>query len=168
MSAAIASAKRRRAPAQEPPKPPTNISSDLQQQQPAGGLTLQQVITILNSRVLALEDYVKGEKSRPITDAGLTLPKDSSSDSEIMSNTNQLPIDIVDEFNERFLLLAQEIANLKDMLLSLQTYTMSINKTLMEERINILSEINMANEPLHLDKPDDAAEPSVSSSEVSE
>jgi uncharacterized small protein (DUF1192 family) len=167
MSAAIASAKRRRAPAQETPNPSTNISSD-PQQQPSGGLTLQQVITILNSRVLALEDYVKGEKSRPIADAGLTLPKDTSSDSEIMTNTNQLPIDIVDEFNERFMLLAQEIANLKDMLLSLQTYTMSINKTLMEERINILSEINMANEPLHLDKPDDAAEASLLSGEVSE
>jgi hypothetical protein len=160
MSAAIASAKRRRAPTVETTKPPSNMSTGPQQQQPASGLTLQQVITILNSRVLALEEYVKGEKSRPITDAGLTLPKDTSSDSETMTNANQLPNDIVDEFNERFMLLAQEIANLKDMLLSLQTYTMSINKTLMEERINILSEINMSNEPLHLEKADDETEQS--------
>jgi len=119
------------------------------------GLTLQQVITILNSRVLALEDYVKEEKTRPVgdtgtslADVGLSVPKD------IMTNTNNLPNDIIDEFNERFMMLAAEIANLKDLLLSLQTYTMSINKTLMEERINILSEINMTGQQLHLEESD--------------
>ena len=35
---------------------------------------------------------------------------------------------------------------------------MTVNKTLMEERINILSEINMASEPLHLDNTRDNSE----------
>jgi hypothetical protein len=156
MSAAIASAKRRRAPIAEPVRPsPGQSPETLSQQQQSGGLTLQQVITILNSRVLALEDFVKTEKTKEFPNTGNPLTT-----SDVVSNTNNLPNDIIDEFNERFMILAQEISNLKDMLLSLQTYTMSVNKTLMEERINILSEINMTNEPLHLDNSEDTSEQS--------
>ena len=153
MSAAIASAKRRRAPASETVKPsPSQPPETLSQQQPSG-LTLQQVISILNNRVLALEDYVKIEKTKTNSGTG-----DYSATNDVITNANNLPNDIIDEFNERFMILAQEIANIKDLLLSLQTYTMTVNKTLMEERINILSEINMASEPLHLDNTRDNSE----------
>jgi hypothetical protein len=40
-------------------------------------------------------------------------------------------------------MLAEEIADLKDIVLKLQSYTMEVNKTLMEDRINILSDVKM-------------------------
>jgi hypothetical protein len=52
-----------------------------------------------------------------------------------------------DEYNARFDIIADEIGSLKDMLLKLQAYTMDVNKTLMEERIRILSD-----EPTPLEK----------------
>jgi hypothetical protein len=46
--------------------------------------------------------------------------------------------EVLDEFNERFETLADELANLKNIVLSLQSYTMDVNKTLLQERIRIL------------------------------
>ena len=57
---------------------------------------------------------------------------------------------IVDDLNTRFELLVNEIGNIKDSLLKLQTFTMDVNKTLFDERINILSD--NTNEEI---KPDD-------------
>jgi hypothetical protein len=42
----------------------------------------------------------------------------------------------------RFDILAREIADLKDVVLKLQAYTMDVNKTLLEERIHILSDLD--------------------------
>ena len=49
--------------------------------------------------------------------------------------------DILSEFDEKFEVLANEIADLKDIVLKLQSYTMDVNKMLMEERINVLSDM---------------------------
>ena len=38
-------------------------------------------------------------------------------------------------------MLAQEVADLKDIVLKLQSYTMDVNKTLFEERIQVLSDM---------------------------
>jgi len=46
---------------------------------------------------------------------------------------------IIQEFNDRFELFATEIAMMKDQLLKLQTYTMDVNKMLLEERVQVLS-----------------------------
>jgi hypothetical protein len=45
------------------------------------------------------------------------------------------------DFNSKFDALAEEIANMKNIVLSLQSYTMDVNKILMDERIRILSEV---------------------------
>ena len=45
------------------------------------------------------------------------------------------------EFNHRYEILASEILNLKHIVMKLQSYTLDINKTLVEERIQVLSEI---------------------------
>jgi hypothetical protein len=37
--------------------------------------------------------------------------------------------------------LAEEMAQLKDTLMKLQTYTMDVNKMLLEERVNVLSDL---------------------------
>ena len=52
--------------------------------------------------------------------------------------------EITEEFNSRYAILAEEIDNVKSMLLKLQTYTMEVNKTLLEERIRILSDVEKA------------------------
>ena len=43
-------------------------------------------------------------------------------------------------------MLAEEIINLKNIVLNLQSYTMEVNKTLMEERVRILSDVVVENE----------------------
>ena len=45
-------------------------------------------------------------------------------------------------FDEKFEVLANEIADLKDIVLKLQSYTMEVNKMLMEERITLLSDMD--------------------------
>ena len=45
------------------------------------------------------------------------------------------------EFNHRYEMLASEILNLKHIVMKLQSYTLDINKTLIQERIQILSDI---------------------------
>jgi hypothetical protein len=46
---------------------------------------------------------------------------------------------VIDEFNNRFEVLATEINGIKDILLKLQSYTMDVNKLLLNDRIQILS-----------------------------
>jgi hypothetical protein len=48
--------------------------------------------------------------------------------------------DYVVEMDHKFGILVEEITNLKDIVLKLQAYTMDVNKMLVEERINIMSE----------------------------
>jgi hypothetical protein len=48
---------------------------------------------------------------------------------------------MADEFDTKFAVLAQEVADLKDIVLKLQAYTMEVNKTLYEERIQVLSDM---------------------------
>jgi len=49
---------------------------------------------------------------------------------------------MADEFNNRYEVLATEIQSIKDIVLKLQAYTMEVNKTLIEERVRILSDVD--------------------------
>ena len=49
-------------------------------------------------------------------------------------------MEILDDFQQRFIILAGEINSLKDTILKLQTYTMDVNKILLEERIQLISD----------------------------
>ena len=84
------------------------------------------MVTLLNSRVVALE---RGTNQSASTTAG----DDNSTLEELKS--------LSDEINIRFELFANEIANMKDTVMKLQTYTMDVNKMLMNERIQILSSV---------------------------
>jgi hypothetical protein len=55
--------------------------------------------------------------------------------------TQQVDEEVLDEINNRFELLAGEVAELKDILIKLQSYTMEVNKRLVDERIHILSDV---------------------------
>jgi len=131
MSAANASARKRRAPIEQnmpPPSPQNGRNTPIPGQSGTSGLTLPQVISVIDTRLIKLESFMKTSQENSNT----------SSSGDVASITNEL----LDEYNNRFEILASEIHDLKDMLLKLQAYTIDINKRLMEERIQILSDIN--------------------------
>lgn len=132
MSNSIAAAKRRRAGVTEqastpvPPPTPNGVSQD--QGQIPSRLTLPQVISLLDSRLAKLE---RSQTATPVADqsAVIDTPEGSVSVS-----------DYVVEMDHKFGVLVEEITNLKDIVLKLQAYTMDVNKMLVDERINIMSE----------------------------
>lgn len=148
MSNALASARRRRAgpevvaPApgtrQTIPQPSFPGQQQTQQTNMTTGLTLPQVIAVVDKRLIALETYVKDQQE---TNTFSKNEKDTTP-----------PVDfgaIIEEYNARFDIIADEIANMKDLIMKLQSYTMEVNKTLMEDRIRILSDANFSlSEPI--------------------
>ena len=138
MSQANSAARKRRAGgASFEPQNPQQASrpgqGPSQGQGPATGLTLPQVIAVVDARLIKLETFMKETQTggkQQVQHAPLTK----------MQQVDQAPID-VSEFDEKFEVLANEIADLKDIVLKLQSYTMDVNKMLMEERINVLSDM---------------------------
>lgn len=127
MSKANSSARQRRAggavlPGQDS-KPVSAPSPQVGTPQQSG-LSLQQVIALIDKRLVNLETFAKGGSStvNPVEINGLA-----------------------DEFNNKFEMLATEVSELKDIVLKLQSYTMEVNKTLMEERVRILSDMDGGN-----------------------
>jgi hypothetical protein len=140
MSTALASARRRRAG----PEPvisntrqtaPQPSFPGTQQQQPGQpnmgvGLTLPQVIAVVDKRLMTLEAFMQTQKSI------------SSTENPMMDNSvgEEYFRSIVEEYNSRFDIIADELATVKDLLMKLQSFTMDVNQKLVEERIRILSD----------------------------
>ena len=123
MSAANAAAIRRRANIQSTPPPVpipkaqnntnnTNNTTEFNNQKP----TLTQFIGILDQRIKNLEENTVNDY----------INFDSA---------------IINEYNSRFEILANEIGELKDTILKLQSFTMEVNKSLYDDRIHIMSDI---------------------------
>jgi hypothetical protein len=128
MSAANSAAKKRRAPpSMEPPRPSTPMMNNSAPQQPTStaGMTLPQVIALIDKRLVNLETITKEKLF------------DGTDDSVSMENTSSFSKEILDEFNSRFEIMAEEIANIKNIVLSLQSYTMDVNKMLLDERTKL-------------------------------
>ena len=134
MSSSNAAAIRRRVGAQGAPAPAPGQSTSNMPRPPSGSatpttpsqMTLQQVISTVDKRLSQLETIVQ-----------------SNNDNNNNTNNNEsseLPL-IVDEFNNRFELIVTEINSLKDIVMKLQSYTMEVNKMLVDERIHILSDL---------------------------
>lgn len=132
MSNSIAAAKRRRAGVTEqapaPAPPPTPNGAPQGSGQIPARLSLPQVIAVIDARLVKLE---KSQAAAPVADqpAVIDTPEGSVSVS-----------DYVVEMDHKFSVLVEEITNLKDIVLKLQAYTMDVNKMLVDERINIMSE----------------------------
>ena len=126
MSNANASARKRRAPQSvEPPPAPvatrqSYTSNTTTTTTSSTALTLPQVIALFDARLVKLEKNL----NEPPKEVGI-----------------QLNGDVLTEIDSRFELLAEEISNLKHIVLKLQTYTMDVNKTLLDERINVFSDL---------------------------
>lgn len=129
-NSAVASAKNRRAGI-KPTNPLENQVSKPTQQ--PSGLTLPQVIALIDTRLIKLEKFMN-DKQEPMSYTNNPM---NPIEEEIPSNMGE----ILEEFQQRFLVLAEEINLLKDTVLKLQSYTMDVNKVLLEERINILSDL---------------------------
>jgi hypothetical protein len=139
MSAANAAAKKRRAnmgnnaftTSTNPVPAPlgaTNSTSPTDKSRSA--MTLPQVIALVDTRLTKLEE--NASKS-----SAMSIPTDVVRDEELKP--------ILQEYDHRFSMLATQINDLKDMLMKLQTYTMDVNKTLLEERIQFVSETTIEN-----------------------
>ena len=133
MSAANAAAKKRRAnmgnnafTTSAPPVPPSGaINSTSPTDKSRGAMTLPQVIALVDTRLTKLEENASKNST-------LSIPTDVVRDEELKP--------ILQEYDHRFSMLATQINDIKDMLMKLQTYTMDVNKTLLEERIQFVSE----------------------------
>ena len=99
--------------------PPAPVQTQVREKQT--GQTIQQFISTLDKRVVSLEESINNT---------------------IKDSTEPTVTDIIDEFNSRFDMFATELADIKDAMMKLQTYTMDVNKMLLDERIDILSEVN--------------------------
>ncbi len=127
MSSSNAAAIRRRVGPQGAPAPiPSNASTQSSNSNPPSTptqMTLQQVISTVDKRLTQLETIVKSNNN--------------NSDNNDSSDLSM----VVDEFNNRFELVVTEINSLKDIVMKLQSYTMEVNKMLVDERIHILSDL---------------------------
>jgi hypothetical protein len=142
MSASLAAARKRRGVTiQEPPV--VAQPQQAQSQQPAG-LTLPQVIAVVDRRLMNLETFMKEQKDNQVQQQQVQQSTDVQSiNADIIKTEIE---NMAEEFNNRYELLASEIQSIKDIVLKLQSYTMEVNKTLMEERVRILSDVeNSAN-----------------------
>lgn len=134
MSKANSSARQRRAggavlPGQDTKTVSAPAPALTPQQQ--NGLSLQQVIALIDKRLVNLEAFAKETKDAPPAAAAQST-----------SNVNAEEINaMADEFNSKFEMLATEVAEMKDIVLKLQAYTMEVNRTLMQERVRILSDM---------------------------
>ena len=155
MSAANAAAIRRRATPQQSGdnklqgQQQNQNQNQNQNQQQSQGLTLPQVIAVVDKRLIVLESFMKETKAQ--TSDQFTSSQSVSNNFDSSNSSNSSPLDeisdnfipkevfntIVTEFNNRFEILAFEINSIKDTLLKLQTYTMDVNKMLLEERTSI-------------------------------
>jgi|UniRef100_A0A6C0HIZ7 hypothetical protein len=110
-SAALARKRRANGVSDSPPA----IPQSQQSAQPKVGLTLPQVLSVIDARLKLLEN-----------------PK--STKSETPTSDNTFSSEVQQEYEARFQMLATEIQELKDTILKLQTFTMEVNHTLFTER----------------------------------
>tara|TARA_E500000331_G_C17146548_1_gene665215 strand:- start:190 stop:750 length:561 start_codon:yes stop_codon:yes gene_type:complete len=125
MSNANASAKKRRANLNSSSPMDTAIPVPSTTDKSKNGLTLPQVIALVDSRLTKLEESATQNKSS-------NIPSDHVSEDALKP--------ILQEYDHRFTMLATQINDLKEIVLKLQSYTMDVNKSLLEERIHFISE----------------------------
>ena len=99
----IAAAKRRRAGGEStPPLPPPQ---QMQTQNEAPKMTIQQAFGIIDTRLTILEKATKPEATN--------------------STAN---LEYMEEMDQKFMMLAEEITTMKDIVLKLQSFTMEVNQ----------------------------------------
>lgn len=141
MNNANAAAKKRRANIQSDIQVRPQSSPQFQQQNQSNGLTLQQVVLLTDQRLTILESFMNelSEKNNQTVD--FDTDNNQLISKEFVQNIDEL----FDDATKKFEILAQEISQLKDDVMKLQTYTMDVNKTL-------LNKLNILNDPTAIEK----------------
>lgn len=122
-SAALAKKRRANLSAvQEVPSSPATTPAAAPQSR-AGGMSLPQILNVIEKRILSLEKAVEDNRVA-------SSSKDVSEPIDIDAQLRP----IIDEYDARFEMLATQINEMKDALMKLQSFTMDVNKTLFEER----------------------------------
>jgi hypothetical protein len=127
MSSSIAAAKKRRAninPNQSTPVS-TNASA-------ASGnsknMPLPQYLALMEKRILTLEKMVQSQKSS-VANSAQEVVINTTSETNMNEETLKATFE---EYDARFEMLVVQLNDMKEMLLKLQTYTMGVNKMLLE------------------------------------
>ena len=115
---------------------------------PKRPMPLQQVITVLDNRILYLEKHLVESSKREFVekvDLPESIPNSSFTKEAIDEIVTAAIKEHIMEFDHRYEMLANEIVNLKQIVLQLQSYTLDVNKTLLEERAQIDDIMAMGN-----------------------
>lgn len=149
---ASAIARRRAAAATAPPPPSSQFGSPFSQQMPAPPmqqqhsnnrmLTLTEVIALVDSRLTHLE--VASQQYKLFQTLQSTTPvqtqQPAMNESDLESTISRMLEPHLEEFNHRYEILATEILNIKNVVMKLQSYTLDVNKMLVDERIRVLAD----------------------------
>jgi hypothetical protein len=92
-------------------------------------LTLPQVLQMIDGRLLKLEKGLKEQQEGQVENASVVREKEEDVSLQ----------EVLAEYDTRFQMLASEIQDMKEIVLKLQSYTMEVNKTLLEERVQIMN-----------------------------
>jgi hypothetical protein len=103
-------------------------------------MSLQQVISVFDKRLLHIESIIAKEQQL-ISGNSVPVEQPSINNEQVQEMIQHYLNPHISEFDHRYQLLATEIANLKQIVLKLQAYTLDVNKSLIEERIQILSDM---------------------------
>jgi len=131
MNSNAAARKRRAGGANFDPSPPTpqqfpqNQQNQTQNRGPGQGLTIQQVVVLVDQRLTTLETFMRETKEKQVVQP--VQQQSSQIDEEVIAQLNN-------DMNQRFELLATELGELKDIVMKLQSYTMDVNRTLLEQK----------------------------------
>jgi len=115
---------------------------------PKRPMPLQQVITVLDNRILYLEKHLVESSKRDLVEK-VNLPESTNNSSFTKEAIDEIVTaaikEHITEFDHRYEMLANEIVNIKQIVLQLQSYTLDVNKTLLEERAQIDDIMAMGN-----------------------
>lgn len=112
-------------PTPPPPVQPSGAAGAVPQRQ----MTLPQVLQLVDSRLLKLETIAKEQMEKEPEPVETPVIDESWKQ-------------ILPEYESRFEMLLTEINDLKDVVMKLQSYTMDVNKTLLEERVHYMATDN--------------------------
>lgn len=134
----ISAAKKRRANISQPTPNVGNGSYQptAQAQAQRNMMTIPQVLKLLDSRIVKLENNPP------------TVQEIKSDVVDSFSEEKGKIQEVLQEYDERFQVVVDEMQQIKDMVLKLQSYTMEVNKTLLEERMEYMKGVSPETETI--------------------
>lgn len=143
MSSAALAKKRRANMAPTPPNINQQSTQSTAPQTPTrGNVTLPQVLSMMERRILQLESNIKNGNT--VSSSNMAID-----DRSIIEKDEGLK-SVLDEYEARFEMLATQFNEMKDLVLKLQSYTLEVNKMLLEKS-NILEEQSVLLSNTYLD-----------------